>query len=104
MNVLSLFTGIGGLDLGLQRAGMTIVGQVEIDPWCRSILQKHWPEVPRHDDVHTCADWWESLVADTAGIGRLADRREHLEGSTGTAVAARRSERFSPPIVGFPGE
>ena len=58
MNVLSLFSGIGGLDLGLQRAGMTIAGQVEIDPWCRKVLAKHWPEVPRHDDVRTCAGWW----------------------------------------------
>ncbi len=35
MNVLSLFAGI---DLGLQRAGMRIVGQVEIDPYCRAVL------------------------------------------------------------------
>lgn len=60
MNVLSLFTGIGGLDLGLERAGMTVVGHVEIDPFCRSVLTRHWPEVPKHDDVHTTVDWWRS--------------------------------------------
>jgi DNA (cytosine-5)-methyltransferase 1 len=49
----SLFTGIGGFDLGLERSGMVCRWQVEIDPYCRSILSRHWPDVPKHDDVRT---------------------------------------------------
>lgn len=54
MRVLSLFAGVGGFDLGLERAGMTTVGQVEIDPFCRKVLEKYWLNVWRHDDVRTC--------------------------------------------------
>ncbi|MHC4511748.1 MAG: DNA cytosine methyltransferase [Planctomycetota bacterium] len=54
LTVGSLFTGIGGLDLGLKRAGMRIVWQVEIDEWCRKVLAKHFPEAERFADVREC--------------------------------------------------
>ena len=49
----SLFAGIGGFDLGFERAGMQCKWQVEIDPYCQKVLAKHWPNVRRHDDVRT---------------------------------------------------
>ena len=47
----SLFTGIGGIDLGLERAGMECAWQVENDPHCVKILEKHWPNTRRYEDV-----------------------------------------------------
>lgn len=47
----SLFSGIGGFDLGFERAGMSCAWQVEIDKAARGVLDKHWPNVPRVEDV-----------------------------------------------------
>ena len=52
----SLFSGIGGLDLGLERAGMQIIWQSEIDPFACKVLKKHWPEVPNYGDIKQI-DW-----------------------------------------------
>jgi DNA (cytosine-5)-methyltransferase 1 len=52
----SLFAGIGGIDLGLERAGWECRFQVEIDPYCQAVLAKHWPDVPRYGDI-TGVDW-----------------------------------------------
>lgn len=52
MKFISLFAGIGGLDLGLERAGMECVAQVEKDEFCQKILTKHWANVPKFGDIH----------------------------------------------------
>jgi DNA (cytosine-5)-methyltransferase 1 len=67
----SLFAGIGGFDLGLERAGMECRWQVEIDAYASSVLAKHWPNVTRWGDVRTFpvtdpADWQVDLIC--AGV------------------------------------
>lgn len=47
----SLFSGVGGVDLGFERSGMSIAWQCEYDESCRAILARHWPGVPRHPDI-----------------------------------------------------
>jgi DNA (cytosine-5)-methyltransferase 1 len=52
LTVGSLFSGIGGIELGLEATGgFRIIWQVEIDPDFRRILEKHWPEVPKYGDI-----------------------------------------------------
>ena len=61
MRFVSLFAGVGGFDLGLEQSGHICVGQVEIDPNARKILERHWPNVPKHDDVTTAIDWGKEI-------------------------------------------
>ncbi|KKL06426.1 hypothetical protein LCGC14_2596140 [marine sediment metagenome] len=51
MTHVSLFSGVGGIDLAAEWAGFETVLQVEIDPYCRRVLEKHWPDVKRIEDI-----------------------------------------------------
>src|SRR5437016_2771189 len=74
MNVGSLFTGIGGFDLGLERAGHTVRWQCESDEWRRGVLAAHWPGVSCLHAVQDVATGRDSGggVRGTAGGGRAA--------------------------------
>lgn len=61
MRFVSLFAGVGGFDLGLTRAGMQCVGQVEIDKHARTVLDKQFPDIPKHDDVRTAKEWADEI-------------------------------------------
>lgn len=67
MTVLDLFSGIGGFSLGLERTGgFRTAAFCEIDPYCRRVLAKHWPEVPCYDDIRTLTA--DRLAADGIAV------------------------------------
>jgi site-specific DNA-cytosine methylase len=63
----SLFSGVGGFDLGCDAAGWDCRWQVEWDEKCRTVLANHWPNVARHEDVRD--------VVGGLGLPQLGDRR-----------------------------
>lgn len=53
LKFLSMCSGCGGIDLGLEKAGMKCVGQVDVMNFALRILKRHWPYVPKHTDIST---------------------------------------------------
>ena len=50
----SCFSGIGGIDLGFERAGIKTIWQIEINPYCQQILRRHFPDAQRHEAIEFC--------------------------------------------------
>jgi DNA (cytosine-5)-methyltransferase 1 len=68
LQVLDLFSGIGGISYGLESAGgFCTVAFCEIDPFCREVLRNHWPEVPVYDDVRQLSS--DSLLGRLGRVG-----------------------------------
>lgn len=101
LTVGSLFAGIGGFDLGLERAGMRTVWFCEQDPFCQRVLAKHWPGVPCHPDVR-------ALVADAESVGQRESQDVEARSNGIAGPAGQRSPLpVSVPYVdvlcgGFP--
>jgi DNA (cytosine-5)-methyltransferase 1 len=53
VRVLDLFSGVGGIALACEWAGMETVAFCEIEPYCQKVLHKHWPGIPTFDDIRT---------------------------------------------------
>ena len=51
LTAVSLFAGIGGFDLAVERAGVKVAAAVEIDPACRGVLRRHFPQTKVFNDV-----------------------------------------------------
>lgn len=72
LNVGSLFSGIGGIDLGLERAGMRVLWQCEANPYRREVLRSHWPDGP-------CAHRVEDIGADTFPLPTGVEQSERID-------------------------
>lgn len=82
LRVASFFAGIGGFDLGFERAGIETVWQCEKKEFCLDILEKHWPDVPRAydiqevdvDDIPEADIWVGGFPCQDVSLARMGPR------------------------------
>jgi len=91
----SLFAGIGGFDLGLERAGMECRWQVEIDDYCQKVLAKHWPNVRRFGDVKEV----HGVVAHANGsrLERYGERESGVSKRSGSPITNQAPDEKETP-------
>lgn len=88
IGLASFFAGIGGFDLGFERAGMKTVWQCEIKPFCQDVLTHHWPDVPKTtdirgvkvEDIPQATVWAGGFPCQDISLARMG-RRDGLSGA-----------------------
>ena len=91
MIITSAFAGIGGIDLGISAAmpEAEIRYQIEIDPYCRAVLAKHWPEATRYEDVQTVRP--SDIAGTQVLIAGVPCQDTSVASPTGTGLDGERS-------------
>ena len=107
----SFFSGVGGLDLGLERAGWRTVSFSEIDPYASAVLRRHWPDVPNLGDIGALAAsgsamGWTAAILWTGGFPcqdlSVAGKRRGMGEGTRSGLAYAfldLVERHRPPLI-----
>jgi DNA (cytosine-5)-methyltransferase 1 len=108
ITVASFFSGIGGFDLGFERAGLKVQWQCEIVPFCNTILGQHWPNVPRAlditkvdpDEIPDSTVWVGGFPCQDVSLARMGPRKGLKGNRSGLFYDfARLIESRRPPVV-----
>lgn len=108
LTVASFFAGIGGFDLGFEKAGLRVVWQSEIDEFCRTILRQRWPNVELAGDIREVtpgsipeADVWTGgFPCQDVSLARMGPRKGLRGAKSGLFFEfADLIERRTPRVV-----
>jgi DNA (cytosine-5)-methyltransferase 1 len=83
MRAISLFSGVGGFDLGFERAGIETVLQAERDPHCLKVLERHWPQTERVTDVRAVSVSDQRVRCGSGRDGASADGKQRAAVQSG---------------------